>query len=267
MGLYKFYLGTHTSGKKEKMPPTTLFYPPPLSCLKLITMIHSSYEVALMTLQISYNSVIEKICFTYKNRGNDIELKTVKITIFLTLTWIIWRETYEGQQQYFNLFSTSDNVFRVLWLVHSILVISSYTLVSPYMVNIKCFRRKAKFFSEKSQKRKKKAFLWKVWINADVYRSRRKDKKSFLWWAHVCLTTRCYTESHLHQFFFRIRSDFFAFFARMSYFKFLEFKEFNNTIIPFALVGYETGYSQLGATRLVGYLPFHIQRAHEIIAK
>ena len=33
-------------------------------------------------------------------------------------------------------------------------------------------------------------------------------------------------------------------------------KEFNKTI-----VGYETGYSQLGATRLVGYLPSHIQRA------
>ena len=60
--------------------------------------------------------------------------------------------------------------------------------------------------------------------------------------------------------FFRFRSDFLAFF-RISIFKFLEFKEFNKTIIPFALVGYETGYSQLGATRLVGYLPSHIQRA------
>ena len=39
------------------------------------------------------------------------------------------------------------------------------------------------------------------------------------------------------------------------------FKEFNTTIIPFALVGYETGYSKLGATRLVGYLPSHIKRA------
>ena len=48
--------------------------------------------------------------------------------------------------------------------------------------------------------------------------------------------------------FFRFRSDFLASFARISYFKFLEFKEFNKTIIPFALVGYETGYSQLGAT-------------------
>jgi len=37
--------------------------------------------------------------------------------------------------------------------------------------------------------------------------------------------------------------------------------EFNKTIIPFALVGYEIGYSQLGPTGLVGYLPPHIQRA------
>ena len=36
---------------------------------------------------------------------------------------------------------------------------------------------------------------------------------------------------------------------------------FNKTIIPFALVGYEIGYSQLGSTGLVGYLPSHIQRA------
>ena len=61
--------------------------------------------------------------------------------------------------------------------------------------------------------------------------------------------------------FFLFRSDFLAIFAPISHFKFLEFKEFNETIIPFALVGYETGYSQLGATRLVGYLPSHIQSA------
>ena len=40
--------------------------------------------------------------------------------------------------------------------------------------------------------------------------------------------------------FFRFRSDFLAFLARISYFKFSEFKEFNKTIIPFAHVGYET---------------------------
>ena len=34
-------------------------------------------------------------------------------------------------------------------------------------------------------------------------------------------------------FFFRFCSDFLAFFARISYFRFLEFKEFNKTIIPF----------------------------------
>ena len=36
---------------------------------------------------------------------------------------------------------------------------------------------------------------------------------------------------------------------------------FNKTIIPFTLVGYEIGYSQLDPTDLVGYLPPHIQRA------
>ena len=61
--------------------------------------------------------------------------------------------------------------------------------------------------------------------------------------------------------FFRFRWDFHAVFARILYLKIFEFKEFNETIIPFARVGYETGYSQLGATRLVGYLPCHIQRA------
>ena len=72
-----------------------------------------------------------------------------------------------------------------------------------------------------------------------------------------------------HQVFYNIASSSFCDFARIfSLFslvfrtsKLLEFKEFNKTIIPFALVGYETGYSQLGATRLVGYLPSHIQRA------
>ena len=78
--------------------------------------------------------------------------------------------------------------------------------------------------------------------------------------------TQSWLSAHIHNIvslssFFRFRSDFLVFFARISYFKFLEFTEFNETIIPFALVGYETVYSQLGATGLVGYLPSHIQRA------
>ena len=61
--------------------------------------------------------------------------------------------------------------------------------------------------------------------------------------------------------FFRFRPDFLAFFARISYLNFFKLKEFNKTIIPFTLVGYETGYSLVIATRLVGYIPSHIQRA------
>ena len=46
---------------------------------------------------------------------------------------------------------------------------------------------------------------------------REKARNVFLWWAYVCLTTRCYTTSHLHQvFFFSISLAFLAFFARIS---------------------------------------------------
>ena len=56
--------------------------------------------------------------------------------------------------------------------------------------------------------------------------------------------------SHIFiKFFCDFARIFWPFFARISYFKFLKLKEFNKTIIPFALVGYETGYSQRGATR------------------
>jgi len=47
---------------------------------------------------------------------------------------------------------------------------------------------------------------------------------------------------HFHQVFFDFVRIFLAFFARISYIKFGEFKEFNKAVIPFALVGYETGY-------------------------
>ena len=62
-------------------------------------------------------------------------------------------------------------------------------------------------------------------------------------------------------FFFWFCMDFLAFFAGILYYKFLDFKHFNKTIIPFARVGYETGYSQLSITHLIGYLPSHIQHA------
>ena len=61
--------------------------------------------------------------------------------------------------------------------------------------------------------------------------------------------------------FFSISLGFSRFFRSYFVLQIFGFKEFNETISPFALVGYETGYSQLGATRLVEYLPSHIQRA------
>jgi len=91
-----------------------------------------------------------------------------------------------------------------------------------------------------------------------TFRSMRKGKKCFF-----VISLRLSNHKVLHN--IASSSSFFrfcqGFLARISYFKFLESKEFNKTIIPFALVGYETGYSQLGATRLATYP----MRTHGII--
>ena len=162
-------------------------------------------------------------------------------------------------------FSTSDNAFRVLWLVHSILVNSSNTLVWPYMVNDcakGCWAKNVfagrRYFSLNKTRKENKLFCGKFG-SMSTFRSTRKGKKCFF-----VMSLRLFDQMVLHNIaslssFFRFRSDFLAFFARILYFKFLEFKEFNKTIIPVALVGYETGDSQLGATRLVSYFSSHIQ--------
>jgi len=65
--------------------------------------------------------------------------------------------------------------------------------------------------------------------------------------------------------FFLFRLDFLAFFTHTSYFKFLEFKEFNKTIIPFGLVGYETGYSQVSYAPRWLFTISYPTRTHGII--
>ena len=54
--------------------------------------------------------------------------------------------------------------------------------------------------------------------------------------------------------------DFWGVFILSSVYFSLFWGLFNKTIIPLALVGYEIGYSQLGSTGLVAYLPSRIQR-------
>ena len=125
---------------------------------------------------------------------------------------------------------------------------------------------KLKMFSAES-----KIFLWikpkknfcGKFGSMPMFRSMRKGEKCCLWWAYVCLTTRCYTTSHLHQVFLFDFAWIFSLFLLV--FRTSNFWSLRNlifkTIIPFMLVGYETGYSQLGATSLVGYLPSQIQLA------
>ena len=155
-------------------------------------------------------------------------------------------------------FSTSDNAFCVLWLVHSILVISSYTLVWPYIVHDcakhcwakNVFAWKRYFSLKKSQKRKKNFFVESLdqcqcLEVPEKVRNVFCDEPTSVWPQGVA------QHRIFIKFFFYFAWIFSLFSARISYFKFLELKEFNKTIILFALVGYETGYSQLGATRLL----------------
>ena len=160
-------------------------------------------------------------------------------------------------------FSTSDDAFRVLWLVHSISVISLYTLVWPYMVNdctkrcyTKSFFTGKQNFSLNTCKAKSEKKLWKKkkrnfgWI--PTFRSTRKGKKCFCD-EPISVWPQGITQRLIFIKFFSILlwvSLFFSLVFRTS--KFLELNEFNKTIIPIPLVRYETGYSHLGATRLIG---------------
>ena len=134
---------------------------------------------------------------------------------------------------------------------------------------LKMFSRESEIFLWIKPKKKKKTFFVESFDQCWRLEVREKARNVFLWWAYVHLTTRCYTTSIASSSsFFQFRSDFLAFFAHISDFKFLVLKEFNKTIFPFAFVGYETGYSQLGATHLVGLFTIsYPTRAHGIIGK
>ena len=95
-----------------------------------------------------------------------------------------------------------------------------------------------------------------------TFRSRRKGKKCFLVLSlHVSDHKVLHNIDRIFIKFFSISLGFAPFFRSYFRVQILVLKEFNKTIIPFALAGHVTGYSQLSATRLVGYLPSHIQRA------
>ena len=110
-------------------------------------------------------------------------------------------------------------------------------------------------------KQKIYTFLWKVWFNSDVEVD-EKVRNVFVMRLRLsdCQVLHNIASSSSFSDFAQIFSLFSLVFRTS---KLLEFKKFNKTIIiiiPFALVGYETGYSQLGAMHLVGYLPPHTQR-------
>ena len=91
------------------------------------------------------------------------------------------------------------------------------------------------------------------------------------WWASTSVWAQGFTQHRIFIKFFSMSLGFSRLFR--SYFVLQIFgvlRNLSKTIISSAFVGYDNGYSQLGDTRLVGYLPPHIQRptrAHGIIVK
>jgi len=132
-------------------------------------------------------------------------------------------------------------------------------LSSPKLKNVFAGKQN---FSLKKEKKKKNFFVESLdqWRRLEV---REKARNVFV------MSLRLSDHKVLHYIassssFFLFHSDFLAFFTCILYFKFLEFKDFNRTIIPFALVGYETGYSQLGTTCLVDFTITYPMRTHGI---
>ena len=151
--------------------------------------------------------------------------------------------------QRFITFSTSVNAFLLLWLGYSVSVISSYTLVWPYMANDCGKRCPAKMFSSESEISRER-------INTDVQKYAKRGEM-FLWWACVHLPTKVLHKIASSSSCFDFARMFSIFSLAVCTSKLLELKQ----LFYLRLLKYETGYSQLGASRLVGYLPSHIQRA------
>ena len=87
-------------------------------------------------------------------------------------------------------FSTSVNAVLVLWLVHSVSVIISDTLVWPYMA-IDCAKRcKLKLFSPESEISlwlKQKKYLFVETLDQFRLLKVRERQEMFLWWDHKVL--------------------------------------------------------------------------------
>ena len=120
----------------------------------------------------------------------------------------------------------------------------------------KLFSPESVFFLWIKPKKKKKNFFVEILDQCLRLELRKRARNVFFFsdeptsvWPQGVTQHRIFIK-----FIFRFRPDFLAFIARISHFKFLELKELNKTIIPLARVGYGTGYSQLGATCLVGYI-------------
>ena len=139
-------------------------------------------------------------------------------------------------------FLTTDNAFRPLWLVYSILVISSYTLVWPYTVNdcAKCWYKAKNVFAGKRNfslnkpKKEKKNFFVESLDKCRRLEVRQKARNVF------CDEPTSVWPQGVTQHRTFIKLGFSRFFRSYFYLKILEFKElkqlFHSRLLDMRLV-------------------------------
>ena len=92
-------------------------------------------------------------------------------------------------------------------------------MIALSVAKLKMFSPERKIFLRINPKKKKKTFLRKVWINADVYKYAKRQEMFFVTSLRLSEHKVLHNIASLSRL-LRFRSDFLAFFARISYFKF-----------------------------------------------
>ena len=123
-------------------------------------------------------------------------------------------------------------------------------MIALSVAKLKMFSPENEIFLGIKPKKKKKTFLWKVWINADVKKYAKRQEMFFV------MSLRLSDHKVLHNItssssFFRFRSDFPAFFARISYFKFWSLRNLIKQLFHSCL---------LDMRLVIAISPSHIQR-------
>ena len=91
-------------------------------------------------------------------------------------------------------------------------------MIALSVAKLKMFSPESEIFLWIKPRKKKKTFLWTVWINADVKKYAKRQEMFFVMALRLSDHTQVLHNTASSSSFFRFRSDFLAFFASISNF-------------------------------------------------